>query len=67
MEAAGFIVKRISWPDYARLSAEDRGKYLRELKEFLLGNQRKEAVIEDVTVPVKKKILGKGTKHTWVL
>lgn len=55
VEAAGFIVKRISWPDYARLSAEDRGKYLRELKEFLLGNQRKEAVIEDVTVPVKLK------------
>ena len=55
VEASGFIVKRISWPDYARLSAEDRAKYLIELKEFLAGNQRKEAVIEDVTIPTKLK------------
>ena len=55
VEDAGFIVKRISWSDYARLSAEDKGKYLRELKEFLSGNQREEVVIENATSPTKLK------------
>lgn len=55
VEAAGFIVKRIYWPDYKKLSTEDKGKYLSELKKFLLGDYQREVVIEKVIAPEKLK------------
>ena len=55
VKAAGFIVKRISWPDYKKLPAENKGKYLSELKKFLLGDRQKEVAIENVTSPAKLK------------